>query len=630
MERKEFKAESKRLLDMMIHSIYTHPEIFLRELISNASDANDKLNYLSIQEGHNVDRSNLKIEIECDPEHRVLTIRDHGIGMSKEEMEENLGTIAKSGSLAFKQNLEQPSDDIDVIGQFGVGFYAAFMVAKRVEVTSKKVGTDTSYKWTSEVVDGYEIEEANLLQTGTTIRLFLKENTEDENFDQYVDANTIETLVKKYSDYIRYPIEMEKEITRSKADSDEVETVRETVVLNSMVPLWKKNKSEITKEDYKDFYTSKFHDFAEPARSIHMNIEGNVSFNALLFIPSKKPYNFYTQDFEKGLQLYSRGVFIMDKANDLLPEHFRFVKGLVDSQDLSLNISRELLQHDRQLKQIANRLEKKIKSELLSMLENERETYEAFWENFGLQLKFGVYNDFGANKELLQDLLLFYSSSEKKLVTLKEYVARMPEGQEAIYFASGENVDKIDRLPQSEKVKDKGFEILYLTDNVDEFAMQALMTYEEKPFKNINQGDLNLDSEEEKAALEEKAKENVDLLTAIKTALGDKVQDVRISSHLKSHPVCMVSGEGLSFEMEKVLAAMPDANMDMKAGRILEINADHAIFSALQQAYNKDQTQIDSYANLLFNQAMLIEGFTIEDPIAFSQAMCDLMIQANK
>lgn len=629
-QRKEFKAESKRLLDIMIHSIYTHPEIFLRELISNASDANDKLNYLSLQEGSTVDRTNLNITIKVDKAARVLEIADSGIGMSEAELEENLGTIAQSGSLAFKQSLEQKMDEVDVIGQFGVGFYSAFMVAKRVEVETRKVGSTQSLRWVSEVSDGYEISEGTRLQNGTTIRLFLKDNSEDESFDAYLDVHHLESLIKKYSDYIRYPILMDMEVTRKKADSDDYETVVETKTINSMVPLWKKQKSEISKEEYDAFYTSKFHDFAAPLKSVHMNVEGNVSFNALLFIPSQKPFDFYSQEFEKGLQLYSRGVFIMDKAADLIPEHFRFVKGLVDSQDLSLNISRELLQHNRQLRTIANRIEKKIKSELKIMLEQDRETYEAFWANFGLQLKFGVYNEFGAHKELLQDLLLFTSSKEQKLVTLQEYVSRMPEGQEAIYFASGESVEKIDRLPQSEKVKDKGFEILYLHDHIDEFAIQALMEFEGKTFKNINQGDLNLDSEEEKAALEEKSEQNRNLLDELKKALEGKVEDVKISTHLKSHPVCLVSAEGLSFEMEKVLSQMPDANLPMKAGKILEINADHPIFEALQKVYQEDVERVDNYALLLYNQALLIEGFTIEDPIAFSNQMCELMIQANK
>lgn len=636
---KQFKAESKRLLDLMIHSIYTHKEIFLRELISNASDAIDKLYYQSLNvQKEAMNRSDLNIAIEVDKEQRTLTIRDTGIGMNKEELEENLGTIAKSGSLAFKQKLEseEANDDVDIIGQFGVGFYAAFMVAQKVDVISKKYGEEQAYIWSSNAVDGYTIEETEKEDHGTEIVLYLKENTEDENYDEFLATYEIERLVKKYSDYIRYPIKMDVESEKrieSENDDEEpkFEKVIENKTLNSMVPLWKRSKNDITKEEYADFYKSKFNDYSDPQKVIHTSVEGNVSFSTLLFIPSKAPYNYYSQDYEKGLQLYSRGVFIMDKASELIPEHFRFVKGLVDSQDLSLNISREMLQHDRQLKVIANRIEKKIKSELLLMLKNEREEYEKFWNNFGLQIKFGVYNDFGMNKEKLQDLLMFYSSKEKKLVTLDEYVNRMPEGQEAIYFASGESVDKIDKLPQTELVKEKEFEILYLTDNVDEFTIQTLMTYKEKPFKNITQGDLNLETEEEKKEIEAKTEENKSMLTSLKDALDGKVKEVKISSRLKSNPVCLTSDEGMSFEMEKVLSAMPEGNpYGMKATRILEINPNHPIFDALQSVYQKDADAVKEYADLLYQQALLIEGFSIEDPIEFSRKICDFMVKASK
>ena len=644
MAKKQFKAESKRLLDLMINSIYTHKEIFLRELISNASDAIDKLYYQALTDNlSDVDTSGFKIYLEADKENRTLTIRDNGLGMSKAELEENLGTIAKSGSLAFKQKIEeaQKDQDVDIIGQFGVGFYSAFMVASRVDVTSKKYGEETAYLWSSEGQDGYTIDECEKESNGTEIVLYLKDNTDDENYDEYLQQYELERLVKKYSDYIRYPIEMWVESSK-RVDSDEetedgkpaepkYETVKELKTLNSMVPLWKRNKSEITKEEYDEFYKNKFNDFTSPQKVIHTSVEGAVSFTTLMFIPGKAPFNYYSQDYKKGLQLYSRGVFIMDNAEELIPEHFRFVKGLVDSQDLSLNISREILQHDRQLKVIANRIEKKIKSELLLMLRNDREEYEKFWNNFGLQIKFGVYNDFGANKEMLQDLLLFYSSKEQKLVTLDEYVSRMEEGQEHIYFMSGDKIELIDNLPQVKKVKDKGYEILYLTDNVDEFALQVLMNYKEKTFKNISQGDLDLDSEDEKKELEKKTEENKDLLGGLKEALGDKVKEVKISSRLVDDPVCLSSDEGMSFEMEKVLSAMPEGNpYGMKATRILEINPNHEIFTALQKVYEQDKDAVKDYAELLYDQALLIEGFPIENPTEFSKKICEFMVRASK
>ena len=638
MSKKQFKAESKRLLDLMINSIYTHKEIFLRELISNASDAIDKLYYQSLTEGYaDVDRDAFEIHIDVDRDARTLTIRDNGLGMSAEELEENLGTIAKSGSLAFKQKLEEGKDsDVDIIGQFGVGFYSAFMVAQDVEVISRKYGEEQAHRWTSNATDGYTIEDCEKEGWGTQITLHLKENSDDENYDEYLAQYEIERLIRKYSDYIRYPIRMEveeqKRIEEENADENaepKYETIIETKTLNSMIPLWKRNKSEITKEEYDNFYKYKFMDYTDPQKVIHFSVEGNVSFTALLFIPGKAPMNYYSQDYKKGLQLYSRGVFIMDKAEELIPEHFRFVKGLVDSQDLSLNISREMLQHDRQLKVIANRIEKKIKSELLLMLRNEREEYEKFWENFGLQIKFGVYNDYGSHKELLQDLLMFYSSHEKKLVTLDEYIARMPEDQNYIYFVSGENVDKIDRMPMVQSVKAKDYEILYLTDNVDEFALQALSSYKEKQFKNISQGDLDLASEEEKKEIEQKAEENKDLLSDIKDALKDKVSEVKISARLVDDPVCMSTDEGMSFEMEKVLSAMPEGNpFGMKATRILEINPNHPIFAALQKVYAKDKEAVKEYADVLYTQAMLIEGFPVEDPMEYSRKVCDFMVKA--
>lgn len=635
-KKKEFKAESKRLLDLMINSIYTHKEIFLRELVSNASDAIDKYHYLSLSDEHvAIDRSALKIQITCDEENKVITISDNGIGMSKEEMEDNLGTIAKSGSLAFKEKLasedDKKNDDVDIIGQFGVGFYSAFMVAKDVVVESRRYDSEQAFRWESNASDGYTIEECEKSDRGTTIRLFLKEDSEDENYSQFAKQYEIENLIKKYSDYIRYPITMFVSHEEPKAeDSEETQLVVEEKTLNSMVPLWKRSKSEIKEEEYNDFYKNKFNDFADPQKVIHTHVEGSVNFDTLLFIPSKAPYNYYSNDYEKGLQLYSRGVFIMDKANDLIPEHFRFVRGLVDSQDLSLNISREMLQHDRQLKVMANKIEKKIKSELSIMLKNNREEYEKFWKNFGLQIKFGIYNNFGAHKELLQDLLLFTTNKEMKYVTLDEYIEHMPETQEVIYYASGESLEKIDKLPAAELVKDKGYEILYLTDNVDEFVLQVMMEYKEKKFKNITQGDLNLESEDEKKEVEEKAEANKDLLSSLKDALKDKVSDVKISTRLKSHPVCLSADEGMSFEMEKVLSQMPEGNpYGMKATRILEINPSHAIFACLQNLFEKDPQQVSEYADLLYDQALLIEGFEIEDPIKFSNAICNLMVHAS-
>jgi molecular chaperone HtpG len=628
-EKKQFKAESQRLLDLMINSIYTHKEIFLRELISNASDASDKLYYKALTENIGISREDLSISIVVDKEKRMLSICDQGIGMNKEELEEHLGTIANSGSLEFKKALEKGQQDVDIIGQFGVGFYSAFMVANKVEVISKKYGEDQAYVWVSDTSDGYEIFETEYPHNGTRINLYLKDNTDDDNYDLYLDEYEIERLIKKYSDYVHYAIKMDVTVSKKKEDSDEYEDVIENKTLNSMVPLWKRPKKDISEEEYNEFYKDKFNDFSNPLKVMHNSVEGNVSYDSLLFIPSQTPMNYYSNDYEKGLQLYSRGVFIMDKASDLVPEHFRFVKGLVDSQDLSLNISREMLQHDKQLKVIADKIEKRIQRELENMLKKERDKYEEFFKNFGLQLKFGIYNSYGMLKDKLQDLLLYYSANEKKLITLKEYTEKMAEGQTEIYFASGETHEKIDHLPQVELVKDKGYDILYLTENVDEFCLQMMRDYDGKAFKNVAQGDLNIESEEEKKELEKVSEDNKDLLGVIKEALADKVQDVKISSRLKTHPVCLTSSEGVSFEMEKVLNAMPNGE-GVKAGRILEINPNHKIFEALQKVYETNKDKINDYASILFDQALLIEGFSIEDPVAFSNKICDLMVELNK
>ena len=635
MKMKQFKAESKRLLDLMINSIYTHKEIFLRELISNASDAIDKLYYHALSDGNTgLNRDDFSIELAIDKENRTLTITDNGSGMTKEELENNLGVIAKSGSLAFKQENEA-KEDIDIIGQFGVGFYSAFMVAANVKVYSRAYGADEAYVWESNGAEGYTVEPCEKASNGTQIVLTIKEDTEDEKYSEFLESYRVQELVRKYSDYIRYPIRMEVEKSRMKeqpegeeADEEkapEYETYTEVETLNSMVPIWRKNKNELTDEDYNSFYKEKFFDYSDPLKVIHTYTEGAATYHALLFIPAKAPYNYYTRDYEKGLKLYASGVLIMDSCKDLLPDHFSFVKGLVDSEDLSLNISREMLQHDRQLKVIASRLEKKIKSELLSMLKNDREKYEEFFKNFGLQLKYGVYNGFGANKELLQDLLLFYSSSEQKLVTLEEYVSRMKEDQKYIYYAGGESREQIERLPQTELVKDKGYEILYLTDDVDEFALQMMHDYSEKEFKSVSASDLDLDTEEEKKEFEKQTEENKDLLTFMKDALDGKVKAVVLSKRLKSHPVCLSNEGMLSIEMEKVLNAMPN-DQKVKAERVLEVNASHPIFEKLSKLYAEDQEKLKTYAQLLYTQAELIEGMPVEDPVAFSNAVCELMV----
>ena len=635
---KQFQAESKRLLDLMINSIYTHKEIFLRELISNASDAIDKLYYQTLQDGDTgLNRDDFFIQLTADKENRRLIVEDNGCGMTDQELEENLGTIAKSGSLDFKQTNEQ-KDGVEIIGQFGVGFYAAFMVAKHVTVESLAYGSSQAYRWESSGAEGYTVEPCEKATRGTRITLDLKDNTDDENYDDFLDQYRLKSLVKKYSDYIRYPIRMEMHKSRQKPKPEnapddykpEYEDYTEVETLNSMVPLWRKNKNEIKPEEYNDFYKSKFGDYEDPLRVIHSNAEGVATYNALLFIPAHAPFDYYTKNFEKGLQLYSNGVLIMDKCADLLPDYFSFVRGLVDSQDLSLNISREMLQHDRQLHVIAGRLEKKIKSELESMLRNDREKYEQFFKAFGLQLKYGVYSDYGMHKELLQDLLLFYSSKEKKLVTLKEYVSRMPEGQKYIYYASGESTSKIDLLPQTEALKDRGYEILYLTDEVDEFALRVMMNYDEKEFKSVTSEDLGLETDEEKEAMKKKVEENKDLLNFLKDALDGGVQQVILSTKLKSHPVCLSAGGPLSLEMEKILNSMPGAEKDqpVKAQRVLEINANHPIFERLRSLYTDDQEKLKKYAKLLYTQALLIEGVPVEDPVAFSNAVCDLMVEA--
>ena len=630
MAKKQFKAESKRFLDLMIHSIYTNKEIFLRELISNASDALDKRYYLSLtDENQRVDKSELKIRIDLDKDNRTITLTDSGIGMTQEELENNLGTIAHSGSLEFKQKLEEGTSDVDIIGQFGVGFYSAFMVAQRIIVETRSAQSEQGYSWISNGEDGYTVSPMMKETVGTKIILELKEESEDDKVDQYLDEYTIKNLIRKYSDYVRWPIEMEVETTKTIEGKDEPETVKEIQTLNSMVPLWNRNKSEIKEDEYNDFYKNKFMDWENPAKVMHYSVEGTTSYNALLFIPAKTPYNFYSADYEPGLQLYCKGVFIMDKAKDLVPDYFRFVRGLVDSDDLNLNISREILQQDRQMKTLAKSIEKKIKNTLEDMLKNDREKYEEFFKNFGLSLKFGVYQDYGMHKDQLQDLLLFKSTHKDEYTTLDEYVSRMKEGQDQIYFASGESLEMIKKLPQMEKLQDKGYEVLYFTDDVDEFAANIMMEYKEKKFKSINQGDLDLDDEEEKKAKEEKTQENKSMLDKMKEALGETVKEVRLSSRLKSHPVCLVSDEGLSMEMEKVLNQMPNQN-EVKAGKILEINPDHEIFTTLQKIYDKHPELMDEYTDLLYTQAMLIEGYKIEDPIAYANQVCDLMIRANQ
>lgn len=636
MENKQFKAESKRLLDLMINSIYTNKEIFLRELISNASDAIDKLYYRSLTDKNvKVNKDDLYIRVTPNKEARTLTIEDNGCGMNKEELEENLGTIAKSGSLAFKEAAKakenaEKDDDVNIIGQFGVGFYSAFMVASKVRVESKCYGAEKAYAWESEGAEGYTIDECDKSNFGTKIILTLKADNDDEKYSDFLAEYKIEELIRKYSDYIRYPIKMEveheHEVEQPEGEKKEpkFEKVRHDEILNSMIPIWKKNKSEVSDEDYNNFYQEKFGDYQKPLKVIRTSVEGDVSYTALLYIPSHTPYDYYTKDFKRGLQLYSNGVLIMDKCEDLLPDCYGFVRGLVDSPDLSLNISREMLQHDRQLKIIAKNLDKKIKSELLDMLHKNREDYEKFFTTFGTTLKFGVYNDFGLNKDNLKDLLMFHSSTENKLVTLDEYVDRMKEGQDKIYYACGETVDKIELLPQVEAVKEKGYEILYLTENIDEFVVQVLMEHKEKKFINVCANDVDLDTDEEKEALKKENEENKDMFTLMKETIGEGVQEVRFTHRLKNHPVCLTSEGALSVEMEKVINSMPN-DQKVKAQTALEINDSHPIAQKIKDLYENDKEELKKYTQVLYAQARLIEGLPVENPTQISNLICEII-----
>ncbi|RMA95634.1 molecular chaperone HtpG [Priestia megaterium] len=625
MSKKEFKAESKRLLEMMINSIYSQKEVFLRELLSNSSDAIDKIYYKALTDDSlRFNKESYYIKVTPDKTNRTLTITDTGIGMTQEELESSLGTIARSGSLAFK-NENETKDGHAIIGQFGVGFYAAFMVADVVTVISKALGSDEAYKWESTGADGYTIEPCEKETVGTQIILKIKENTEDETYDEYLEEYRLKEIIKKYSDFIRYPIKMDITEKRPKEGSDnELEDYTEEQVINSMVPIWKKNKNELTSEDYEQFYSEKHYGFDKPLTHLHINVDGTIRYNAILFIPENSPFDYYSKEFEKGLELYSNGVLIMNKCADLLPDYFSFVKGMVDSEDLSLNISREILQQDRQLQLIAKNIGKKIKNELKSLLKNEREKYEKFYESFGRQLKYGVYSDFGSNKDVLKDLLLFYSSTEKKLVTLDEYVSRMPEDQKYIYYASGESYDRIEKLPQAELVTDKGYEILYFTEDIDEFAIKMLMTYEEKEFKSVSSSDLGIEAEEEQLN-ESEERENKELFDYMKKALAGKIGDVRASKRLKTHPVCLSADGEVTIEMEKILSAMPD-NQHVKAEKVLEINVHHDVFTSLKDAFENDKGKLDLYTNLLYNQALLIEGLSISDPVEFTNDICKIMI----
>lgn len=627
MAKKEFKSESKRLLDLMINSIYTHKEIFLRELISNASDAIDKLCFIALTDDKlNMSRDDFKIFIKPDKENRTLTITDNGIGMDKDDLENNLGTIASSGSYKFKQEMSEKQDDIDIIGQFGVGFYSAFMVAKKITVVTKKYGCDTAYKWESDGADGYEITETERDEIGTTIVLEIKDNTEEENYDEFLEQYRIQGLIKKYSDYIRYPIMMDMTHSRVKeetkdSEKPEYEDYTETETLNSMLPIWQRAKKDVKQEEYDNFYREKFMAMDKPLHTIVTSVEGVVTYKALLFIPSQAPYDYYTKEYKKGLQLYSSGVLIMENCEELLPEHFRFVKGIVDSADLSLNISREMLQHDRHLITIAQNIEKKIKNELTSMLANDREKYEKFFNAFGRQLKYGVSADYGMHKEELQDLLMYYSSTEKKLVTLSEYVDRMKEDQKFIYFAVGENISSIDNLPQTELLRSKGYEILYCTEEIDEFSLQTLMQYKDKRFCSATNDDLGIENDENK----EEEKDSSAILTFVKETLGDKVSEVVASKKLVSHPVCLTAKGGISFEMEKYFnAVQPDSGM--KAQRVLELNMNHSAVKAMESAVQTDIEKAKKYAELLYDQALLIAGLPIENPGDYADLVCSLMV----
>lgn len=622
MVRKEFKAESKRLLDLMINSIYTHKEIFLRELISNASDAIDKIYYKALTDDSiPFNKDDYYIKIEIDKENRILKISDTGIGMTKEELDNNLGVIAKSGSFDFKKE-NNSKDGYDIIGQFGVGFYSSFMVADNVKVISKALGSDKAYIWESSGADGYTIEEYNKEKVGTEIILKIKENNDEENYDEFLEEYRIKSIIKKYSDYIRYPIKMNITKSRLKDGSEnEYEEYIEEETVNSMVPIWRKNKDQLTDEDYNKFYSEKHFGFDKPIKHIHISADGMISYKAILFIPEKVPFDFYTKEYEKGLELYSNGVLIMNKCPELLPDYFSFVKGIVDSEDLSLNISREMLQHDRQLKLIAKNIKNKIKNELLKLLKDERDKYEKFYESFGRQLKYSIYSDFGASKDFLQDLLMFYSSKDKKLVTLEEYVSRMKEDQKYIYYASGESIERIEKMPQTELLSDKGYEILYFTDDVDEFAIRMINSYKEKEFKSVSSGDLGIDLDDKENI---EVKENKELFENMKNILSDKVKDVRASKRLKRHPVCLSNDGDLTIEMEKILNSMPN-NPNIKAEKVLEINMNHKVYNALKDAFENDKEKFRLYTKLLFDQALLIEGLPIDDPVEFTNNICELM-----
>lgn len=628
MQKTPFKAESKRLLDMMIHSIYSNREIFLRELISNASDAIDKIYYKALSdESLSFDQANYYIQVKADKESRTLTVRDTGIGMTRDELENNLGTIAESGSLAFK-SANEAKDGHDIIGQFGVGFYSAFMVADNVTVVSKALGSDTAYKWESSGVDGYTIEPAQKESVGTEITLKLKENTEDDHYDEFLDEYRLRSIIKKYSDFVRYPIKMDVTVQRPKAgegSEGEYESVPEEQTINSMVPIWRKNKNELSAEDYDNFYAEKHYGFDKPLEHVHISVDGAVRYNAILYIPEKTPFDYYTREYEKGLELYSNGVLIMTKCPDLLPDYYSFVKGMVDSEDLSLNISREMLQHDRQLQLIAKNIRSKITSQLQRLQKDERDKYELFYKSFGTQLKYGVYSDFGSNKDVLQDLLMFYSSIEKKLVTLTEYVSRMPETQKYIYYASGDSVERIDKLPQTELVADKGYEILYFTEDVDEFAIRMLMTYQDKEFRSVSSGDLGIEPDEGDEQTAQEAKEHEALFHEMKRLLDGKVSDVRVSKRLKNHPVCLTADGEITIEMEKVLNALPN-NQSVEAQKVLEININHPVFGAVKAAFASDAEKLGLYTHLLYNQALLIEGLPIHDPVDFTNDICKIMV----
>ncbi|MHB1683871.1 MAG: molecular chaperone HtpG [Bacilli bacterium] len=626
MKRTPFKAESKRMLELMINSIYSHREIFLRELISNASDAIDKIYYKALTDQNLVfDQDNYYIKVAADKDTRILTVLDTGIGMSKDELENNLGVIAQSGSLTFKRDNEA-KDGHDIIGQFGVGFYSAFMVADEVTVISRALGSETAFKWESSGVDGYTIAADQKDAVGTEIILKIKESTEDENYDDYLDEYRLRSMIKKYSDFIRYPIKMDVTKHRPKEDSEgEFEEYREEQTINSMVPIWRKNKNELTDEDYENFYMEKHYGFDKPLKHIHISVDGAVSYNAILYIPEKTPFDYYTKEYEKGLELYSNGVLIMSKSPDLLPDYYSFVKGMVDSEDLSLNISREILQQDKQLQLIAKNIKSKITSQLQRLLKDDREKYEAFYKSFGTQLKYGVYSDYGSNKDMLQDLLMFYSSKEKNMVTLDEYVSRMPEEQKYIYYAAGDTYERIEKLPQTELVIDKGYEILYFIEDIDEFAVKMLMTYKEKEFKSVSSGDLGIEVDKSQEQTEQEAHENQAMFDEIKKILDDKVKDVRISKRLKNHPVCLTADGDLTIEMEKVLKAMPN-NQNVKAEKVLEININHDVFQSLRAAFEHDKEKLTLYTNLLYNQALLIEGLPIHDPVDFTNDICKIMV----